>query len=194
MASLQDASNVTSSSFVSLLEPTFPSLSSSSSFDRLVHMLDNLVQQRANQQLEHHVANLSGQLRDDYKSRASAVKADFMARLVHEQDDDDAESTSDDDNIDGIKRDNTRSRIPTIQGDPDSVNDMSRNVDSKVHDSIKHKQEEARQLLKKSAHKTATLQVEMLVMTPLLHWRADGIEDEQELLNMLIELLETETS
>ncbi|KAM0789146.1 hypothetical protein ACM66B_003199 [Microbotryomycetes sp. NB124-2] len=173
--SMTDIDTLTASPFTLLLKPTFPSINQHA-FTALTRLLDSLVTSRATQHLNDEIKSLEASLRDEYEPRSAALKADYFARVVHgaEQDRPDEERM-----------------IPTIVSDVDDVEQMSKNVDERVVKDLQVRQEQARGALEQSARRQAQLEVEMLVMTPLLHWQSDGIEDEQELYDLLVEFLQS---
>ncbi|KAK4047941.1 hypothetical protein OIV83_005125 [Microbotryomycetes sp. JL201] len=162
----------TTSPFDALLRPTFPTLTPDA-LATLTRLCDSLVDKRTIRYVNEEVSTLESSLLDEYKFRSAAVKADYCARIVHDVVEDEQEVQME----------------PTIVSDADGVEEMSKDVDQRIRNDIEAKRREARRSLTDGARRRAQLEVEMLVMTPLLHWQSDGVEDEKELYNLLLDSL-----
>ncbi|TNY18828.1 hypothetical protein DMC30DRAFT_402140 [Rhodotorula diobovata] len=169
------------SSSVNLLLSSY--LPSSSLKSRLNAHADALLEHRVRTKTRRQVDQLRGELRDDFRTRASGLKADWMARVVPEdeggEDDDDSEvdvsaldlgrgpgSTHGDDTPSprttppGPPRDSTPLQ-PTIISDTDGAAEMAKRVDATVEEALAAQVDEARERIEASVRRSEAMELEL---------------------------------
>lgn len=107
------------------------------------------------------IAILSGELRDEWKGRVGALKADWMARIVptsHHQDLDDIDS-QDVEVEEG--REEGEGMQPTIISDVDAREAMVERVDSQVNAEFEARLSEARERIRNRVERREELEVDL---------------------------------
>ncbi|GAA5841080.1 hypothetical protein JCM11251_008012 [Rhodosporidiobolus azoricus] len=177
-----DASNAAPSPS-SLLDVHLPT---STLLPRLKQLTDALYTRIVSKEVKRQVEQLRGELRDEYRSRARAVKMDYLARIVPEQADAESEEPMEEqlERTDLAATDETTSSAstplpPTILSDADEVAAMSSRVDEKVEASMQAQVMEAEKVVIESVRKTTCLEIELWVGQTVLEAfdQAAGDED-----------------
>ncbi|GAA6039129.1 hypothetical protein JCM8097_005340 [Rhodosporidiobolus ruineniae] len=163
-----------SSAGASLLAPYFPH---SPLLPRLSQLASTLYTSTLDKRVRQQIGQLRGDLRDAYKAKARAVKADYMARLVPlegvgeaEQDGNEGEAVET--KLKSASLDeSTPSTVdaappppplpPTILSDVDEAAAMSSRVDEQVEASVQAQLKEAEERIRSGTEKTVEMEVEL---------------------------------
>lgn len=158
-------------------------LSSSSLKSRLNAHADALLEHRVRIKTRRQVDQLRGELRDDFRARASGLKADWMARVVPE---DEGRADEEDSEVDvsaldlgggpgstnggdapstrttspGPPRDSTP-LPPTIVSDTDGAAQMAKRVDRTVEEALAAQVDEARGRIEASVRRSEAMELEL---------------------------------
>ncbi|SGY78981.1 BQ5605_C008g05006 [Microbotryum silenes-dioicae] len=137
------------------------------------------------------MATLAGELRDEWKVRVGALKADWMARWIpDERHEDGAQVDAEPDADANTGEPELRQRIkmnPTVVSDVDETEAMSKRVDQGVEDEFNERIAEAERRVKSAVQGREVLSVEVMVGECLFEAQAD----EQSLDETAITLHET---
>lgn len=166
---LPPATVSTKSPFPSLFSTHFPSTSTSSlsSLSTLSHALYRYqVDKQVNQELD----ALQGELRSESRPRTKAVKMDYMARMVWDNNDEvketNGETAETDEKKDSEKDESWEERQdqfsnPTILSNADEQATMSAKVDRDAEEMIKTAVREAKERIEKRVESTKTMEMEL---------------------------------
>ncbi|GAA6018868.1 hypothetical protein JCM11491_001706 [Sporobolomyces phaffii] len=159
------------SAFDSFLGSHLPSTSSAtlSILSSLAHALYiHQVGAEVNKELD----QLRGELRDEFRPRVKALKADYMARIVW--DDGDSASTPDG------EQEQARIAHPTIMSDVDEQTNMSAEVDRATEHEIETSMNEAKNRIEQGVRKTRHVELEIWLSGVILDAYDDAAGDETE--------------
>ncbi|GAA5906751.1 hypothetical protein JCM6882_003292 [Rhodosporidiobolus microsporus] len=187
--------------------PTAPSSSPSSLLDvhlpssallpRVKQLTDALYEYKVGKEVKRQVEQLRGELRDEYRSRSRAVKMDYLARLVPEQEgQEDGEAVEEQlERADLAKEDEASSSSapplpPTILSDADEVAAMSSRVDEQVEASLQAQVAEAEKLVGESVRKTIGMEVELWIGQTVLDAFDQASGDEENAAKLVEAALE----
>jgi len=159
----------TSSSVAHLLDSFLPSTALKAKLD---HHAQALLACRVQRNTRRQVDQLRGELRDDFASRAWAVKADWMARVVPEHGDEGEYAQGRAGGHEPGARDEhaspsptstrpTASLQPTIFSDTDGAAQMARRVDGTVEEALAAQVDEARGRIEASVRRSEVMQLEL---------------------------------
>jgi hypothetical protein len=162
----------TAESPFSFAPPSTPSallqihLPSSPLLPRLISLSDTLYTSLVNRQVKREVAQLRGELRDEYRHRSRAVKADWMARLVPSQPEAEEDSSVDEDLQKATleehpDREDEPNLVPTILSDADEAAKMSSAVDAQVAAALEQQENQASVMVSESVRKTVGMELEL---------------------------------
>ncbi|GAA5906045.1 hypothetical protein JCM8208_006325 [Rhodotorula glutinis] len=191
-----------SSSVADLLDSILPSTTLKRTLDQHAQaLLACRIQRNTRRQVDH----LRGELRDDFASRAWAVKADWMARVVperrdegqdsHERTGDNEPSAGDEQNADIPPSSPTSTRPtaslpPTILSDTDGAAHMARRVDGTVEDVLAAQVDEARGRIEASVRRSEVMELELWLGQEILDALSTAAGDEAQAAQLVLERLE----
>ncbi|GAA5925980.1 hypothetical protein JCM3775_005167 [Rhodotorula graminis] len=179
-------------------------LPSSTLNHQLEHHAQALLASRIHRTTRRQLDHLRGELRDDFASRAWAVKADWMARVVpeHNSDVDDVHETATealgDDHrgpADDLPSSPTSTRPtaslpPTILSDTDGAADMARRVDGTVEHALAAHVDQARRRIEASVRRSEAVELELWLGQQILDALSDAAGDEARAAQLVLERLE----
>ncbi|GAA5866601.1 hypothetical protein JCM8547_005472 [Rhodosporidiobolus lusitaniae] len=173
---------------------------------RLSQLVDGLYASRVGKEIKRQIDQLQGELRDDWRTRSRAVKADYLARVVPVQEEDHYEQQEEDERIekelarttldDSNGLDEASSApplVPTILSDADDTAAMSSRVDEQVEASIRVQVDEAEKLVSESVRKTVGLELELWLGQTILDSFEQAAGDEDEAARLVEAALEDKT-
>jgi len=132
---------------------------------RLLQLADALLAAKVNATVKREMYELSGALRDEWKVRVGAVKADWMARVVPEElDVDQADEDEDQDKANkAVGEDEEPRLLPTIISDVDGREAMVSRVDKAVEAEFEARVAEAETRIRRAAERKELMEVELLI-------------------------------
>lgn len=145
---LAAAASTLSSPFAELLSTSLPH---ASSLPALIQLADALYAARTKLVLGREMSTLSGALRDEWKVRVGAVKADWMARWIPE------EELEEEEGEEGPQL------HPTIISDADGAAEMSNRVDAEVEREFAARIAEAEGRVRSAVGSKERMEVELLI-------------------------------
>ncbi|BGP15341.1 hypothetical protein JCM10213_003435 [Rhodosporidiobolus nylandii] len=166
---------------------------------RLEQLAGTLLRHQTAKETRKQVAQLQGELRDDFKTRARGVKADYMARVVSFADaQDGSESAAPAEVEEQLGRtsladggDNTSPPapllLPTILSDADETAKMSAAVDAQVEQSVRKHMEDAGPRIEAAVARQKTMELELWIGQTVLE-ALDQAEGDEEGAARLLEI------
>lgn len=159
------------SPFAPLFESHFSS-TSPSTLSILSTLSQSLYRLQVTEQVAKELEQLRGELRDEYRPRLKAVKADYMARIVwndtHDGDDDDDKGSGFregqpelEESVGGEEAEKGDFKHPTFLSDQDSQDEMSKRVDRVVEEEIEKSLGQAFERIEKGVESTKKMEFEI---------------------------------
>ncbi|GAA6063178.1 hypothetical protein JCM10212_003113 [Sporobolomyces blumeae] len=153
--------------FSPLLSAHFPHLASTH-LSTLAKLADALYEDKTYKSVQRELDQLQGELRDEYRARARAVKADYMARVVWDDARPPSDASKDDDDVEVQDEDREQEEQepqglahPTIFSDADDAAQMSTRVDAAVTADLDRNLVEARERIEKAVRSTREMELEL---------------------------------
>ncbi|GAA5937067.1 uncharacterized protein JCM15063_000145 [Sporobolomyces koalae] len=165
----RQASALPNSPFVSFFATNL-STAADTTLETLSKLSRKLYDHRVGRQVDQELTQLQGELRAESRPRTRALKADYMARMVwndeHGQDDTQCEPSE----REGDEWDERSGKFehPTIVSDPEAQATMSATVDRTAEDAIEQGMIEARARIQKAVETTQQMELEIWLSQTLL--------------------------
>ncbi|GAA5978234.1 hypothetical protein JCM5350_002235 [Sporobolomyces pararoseus] len=157
-----------SSIFTSFLPDT-----SSSTLSTLSKLSLALLEHRIETEVGKELESLRGELRTEYRPRLKAVKADFMARMVW-NDDTQAQKYGEEQKTESTETEGEeeveekRFDHPTITSDSDAQAEMSANLDVQAEEGIERSLQEAKDRIERGVRATKAMELEIWLSQTIL--------------------------
>lgn len=131
----------------------------------LIHLADTLLATRVAKTVKREMYELSGALRDEWKVRVGAVKADWMARVIPSaelNEEDEGEGEREGEPAEGENGEGP-GLVPTILSDFDGREEMVVRVDRAVEAEFEARVAEAEERIRAAAARKELMEVELLL-------------------------------